>query len=544
MAGLVLGVESVPDGLASGLLAGVNPVAGLYAYMVGSVSAAFFTSTAFMAVQGTGAMAIIVGDVDLASREDPARALFTLSIVTGVVMVLAGYLKLGTILRYVPNSVMVGFISAVGINIVLGQLTDFTGYEADGANRVTEALDLLLHFWKIDLATFIVGVATVALIIVLRRTRLGALGMVVAIVLGSALAAIFHLFDVEIQLVGNIAEVPRSLPLPVLPSIVDIPFLLIPAFSLAFVGLVQGAAVTSGFPNPDGSASDISQDFIGQGAGNIASGVLQGMPVGGSMSASSLVVAGGARSRLALIYTGLVMALVILLLGGVVEYVAMPALAGLLIIVGIETIKPADIESVFKIGQVQAVVMVVTLVLTLLIPLQYAVLVGVGISMILFIVRQANEVVTRRLVVHEGGRIREEDPPREVPANDVVALQPYGSLFFAAAPVFEAELPVVGENTRNSVVIIRLRGKSEVGYTLIDVLENYARSLAEAESKLIIVTDSDRIRGQFEASGAADIIGEDNIYHATEWLTEAIVNATADAEAWVADHQEGAAGDD
>jgi SulP family sulfate permease len=543
MAGLVLGVESVPDGLASGLLAGVNPVAGLYAYMVGSVSAAFFTSTAFMAVQGTGAMAIIVGDVDLASREDPARALFTLSILTGVVMVLAGYLKLGGMLRFVPNSVMVGFISAVGINIVLGQLTDFTGYDADGANRVARALDLLLHFWKIDLATFIVGVATVAMIIVLRRTRLGALGLVVAVVLGSALAAIFQLFDVEIQLVGNIAEVPRSLPLPALPSIADIPILLIPAFSLAFVGLVQGAAVTSGFPNPDGSSSDISQDFMGQGAGNIASGILQGMPVGGSMSASSLLVAGGARSRLALIYTGLVMALVILLLGGVVEYVAMPSLAGLLIIVGIETIKPADIESAYKTGQVQAAVMIVTLVLTLLIPLQYAVLVGVGISMILYIVRQANEVVTRRLVIHEGGRVREEDPPPEVPANDVVVLQPYGSLFFAAAPVFEAELPVVAENTRNSVVIIRLRGKSEVGYTLIEVLENYAESLAEAKSKLMIVTDSDRIRGQFDASGATDIIGEDNIYHATEWLMEAIVNATADAEAWVADHQKGAADD-
>ncbi len=90
MAGLVLGVESVPDGLASGLLAGVNPVAGLYSYMFGLAGGALFTSTAFMAVQGTGAMAIIVADVDLAGRDDPERALYTLSMLTGVVMIIAG----------------------------------------------------------------------------------------------------------------------------------------------------------------------------------------------------------------------------------------------------------------------------------------------------------------------------------------------------------------------------------------------------------------------------------------------------------------------
>ncbi|MCB0969587.1 MAG: SulP family inorganic anion transporter, partial [Ilumatobacter sp.] len=113
MAGLVLGVESVPDGLASGLLAGVNPVFGLYGYLFGMVGAALFTSTAFMAVQATGAMSIIVADVDLAGRDDPARSLFTLSIVTGIVMILAGLLQLGAFLRFVSNSVMTGFISAV-----------------------------------------------------------------------------------------------------------------------------------------------------------------------------------------------------------------------------------------------------------------------------------------------------------------------------------------------------------------------------------------------------------------------------------------------
>lgn len=113
VAGVVLGVESVPDGLASGILAGVNPIFGLYAFMVGTVTGALFTSATFMAVQGTGAMAIIVSDVpSVRAGEDPATALFTLSFLTGVIMLVAGLLKLGTLLRWVSNAVMVGFISA------------------------------------------------------------------------------------------------------------------------------------------------------------------------------------------------------------------------------------------------------------------------------------------------------------------------------------------------------------------------------------------------------------------------------------------------
>jgi sulfate permease, SulP family len=142
VAGLVLGVESVPDGLAAGLLAGVNPLAGLYAYLFGTIGGSLFTSSVFMAVQATGAMAIILADVPAVHEGDnTARALFTLSVLTGVVMLAAGFLRLGSALRFVSNAVMVGFISAVGVNIILGQLTNLTGYKAEGANRVIRAVN-------------------------------------------------------------------------------------------------------------------------------------------------------------------------------------------------------------------------------------------------------------------------------------------------------------------------------------------------------------------------------------------------------------------
>jgi sulfate permease, SulP family len=188
-AGIVLGVESVPDGLAAGLLAGVNPLAGLYAYLFGMVGAAFVTSSTFMAVQATGAMSLVVADAGLGSAPDPERAVFTLAVLTGVVMIAAGLLRGGALLRFVPTAVMTGFVTAVGVNIVLGQLGSLTGTEPEGANRVLKTVDLLLHPGRIDIASLVVGLVTMAGIVLLQRTRLGAMGLVVAVVIGSALAA-------------------------------------------------------------------------------------------------------------------------------------------------------------------------------------------------------------------------------------------------------------------------------------------------------------------------------------------------------------------
>ena len=178
VAGSVLGIESVPDGLATGLLAGVNPLAGVYGYMVGVVGGAVATSSVFMAVQGTGAMAILVADVGAVhNAANPGRALFTLTMMTGVVMMAAGLLKLGGLLRFVSNAVMVGFINAVGVNIVLGQLANLTGYSSPLGSRLTRALDTLLHPGRLHWQSVVIGVATMVLIVVLERTPLGSLGL-------------------------------------------------------------------------------------------------------------------------------------------------------------------------------------------------------------------------------------------------------------------------------------------------------------------------------------------------------------------------------
>jgi sulfate permease, SulP family len=532
-AGLVLGIQSIPDGLANGLLALINPIYGLYGYMMGTFTGAFFTSSVFMSVQATSAMALVVASVPQVTRgPDPNAPLFTLAILTGLFMLAAGLLKLGSLVRFVPNAVMTGFINAVAVLIILGQLDDFTGFSTTGANRVFRTWDLVQNAGQVHLPTLMIGVLTIILILTLEKTSLKSLGIVVAMVVASLAVPLLGASDVA--LVRDVAYIPDSLPRPMLPSLAAVPGLIIPALALTFVGLMQGAGISQSIPNPDGRYPDASGDFVGQGVANIFSGLFQGTAVAGSLSATALVVSAGARSRLANIFAGVVMALTILLFGRFVGAIAMPALAGLLIVVGFRTLKPAQISMVWRTGIVQQVVMALTFLAALFIPLQYAVLLGVALAVVLYVFQQSNKVTVKAWEIGPGQYPVEKDPPVAVPPGRVTILMPYGSLFYAAAPVFSAQLPEVTDATRHAVVILALRGQKEVGSTFLNVLTRYAEQLAGRDSVMMLAGVEPFVLTQMERTGILHTIGRANIFPASEGIGEALLQAVDAAEEWIA----------
>ena len=534
-AGLVLGLESVPDGLARGALVATAPLSGLYGYLFGMVAAALLAASPLMIVQATGALAVVVADVDLAGFADPARALCTVTVLTGVILAVGGALRAGHLMRFVSTAVLTGFVTAVGLTIVLSQLDTLTGTDLGPGGRVVQTLRLLAAPAAIDPASLLVGAVTIALVVWLTRTRLGALGMVVAVAVGSALAAVSGRLGQPVELLGDLVPVPGALPGPVLPSVADVPALLLPALSLAFVGAVQGAGVSAAVSRPADGPVDLSRDVAAQGLGNVVAGLFQGMPVGGSMSASALATTAGGRTRLVPLSAGLVMVLIVLLLGGLVGYVAMPALAGLLIVVGAGSIRPAQVASVMRMGLAQSVVLVATFVLTVVIPLQFAVLVGVGLAAGMHVIRQSVRVTLVQLHIDPGGPARETAPVAEVPAMSVVVLQPYGSIFFASASALESRLPSVTPDSRDSVVIIRLRGVEDAGATFLDVVDRYAVALRDVGSRLVLVVNNDRLLRQLRISGALATVGEENVYRGNEWVGRVVRRAHRDALRWVAD---------
>ncbi|WP_430869146.1 SulP family inorganic anion transporter [Demequina aurantiaca] len=529
-AGTVLGIESIPDALANGILAGVNPMAGLYSYIFGLAGGAFFTGSAFMAIGVTGAMALVVGDTDLARFEDPNRAMFTLTLLVGIVLIIAGILRLGKLVRFVPTAVMTGFVAAVGINIILGQLSNLTGFAPNEGGRILNTVATFRYLFDISLWTTVVGVITIALIVLLSRTRLGALGMVVGVVLGTLIAFLLDTFlGASVATVSDIADITPGLPFIGIPDFGAIIALSIPALSLAFVAMIQGAAVTASVSTHGAGPRRVSKDFIGQGAGNIAAGLFQGMPVGATMSGSTLVTKSGARSRTALLIASVVMAIAVMFFSRAVGVIAMPALAALLMVVGWSAVKPEKVRSVMKTGSFQTTLMAVTFVLTLIIPLQFAVLVGVGLGIMLFVAQASNKLTVRQLNIQDDDSVRESDPVRSLKEREVVVLQPYGSLFFASAPTFENQLPKITRASKSCVVVVRLRGVDEVGLSLINVLRRYAERLMAQGGTLKLVISSEHALGQIDREGIPDLIGPENVYMGSEWLGRATVRAYRDA---------------
>ncbi|MGD8473883.1 MAG: SulP family inorganic anion transporter [Anaerolineae bacterium] len=176
LAGLTAAIPSIPDAMASGVLAGVSPLYGLYGLMIGTPIAALFAGSVFMSVVTTSAMGIAVRDALTGYQgEQQIKALVTVALVVGLFQVAAGLLRLGFLTRFVSNSVMTGFLSGLALLIILSQLGDMSGYSSAApwthGNKVLQAVDLVLHFRQVHLPTLLVGLAALGIIVGLERTR-------------------------------------------------------------------------------------------------------------------------------------------------------------------------------------------------------------------------------------------------------------------------------------------------------------------------------------------------------------------------------------
>ena len=280
-----------------------------------------------------------------AGADERTGVLIMLTLMVGLIQLALGLLKLGWITKFVSNSVMVGFITGVCILIILGQLGDLTGYSSEYSNKVVKTVDLVLHFDEVSWTTLAVGLATVGLILALGRTPARKFAMVLAFAVVTVGVAVLGL---GVQLVSDVAAIPSGLPEFQVPDFSKAAGLIVPAIAIAAIGLIQGAGVSKSVPNPGGEYGDDSRDFAAQGVANAAVSFFQGMPIGGSVSASALNVSSGARSRWANVYAGVIVAVVLLLFGSAIEKVPMATVAALLIVAAVGSLKPAAILEVWR----------------------------------------------------------------------------------------------------------------------------------------------------------------------------------------------------
>ena len=549
VAALTFAVVNVPQAMGHALLATVNPVLGIFTLMVAVPVGAIFSSSVFMNVSTTGALAVAAGVVLVEfPAGQRAEALVVLVLLVGAIQLLAGLFRLGFLIRFVSNSVMTGFLNGVAVLIILGQLSDLTGYQSSFSNRVAQALDLLLRIGQINPQATTIGVFTLALIVgLLWLKALQRFAFIIAIAVATVALAVLSLpalptaaYFAAVPTVGGISAIPRELPQLMLPQLSLVLSLWLPALSIAIIGLVQGAGVSQGTPNPDGRYPSVSRDFLSQGAANMATSLVGGIPAGGSVSGTALIMGAGAKSRWGNIFVGLFVALIVLLAGPLVERVPMPALAALLIVAGFQGLRVEQAVMAWKTGRISRAVMLVTFVATLVVPLQFAVLFGMALSIVLQVFRQSNKVIVTQWVLQPEGFPLEQPPPAQLPSHQFTLLHVYGSLFFAAAKSMEELLPKVG-NATHAVVAINLRGKSEIGSTFMTVLQRYSEALRKHESRLMLVGVDPVVRDQLAKTGMLKVIGEENVFVATPQLGAALNQAVAAATEWLDKHAAGRA---
>lgn len=534
VAGLTCAIANVPDGMANGLLVGVNPVYGLYAALIGPLIGGIFSSTALMVITTTAA-ASLTAEQALGALQGDARegSLFAMVVLVGLFQVLLGLLGAGRLIRFVSFSVMTGFLTGVSVLLILSQFPTVTGIAAVGANKVTQSMDVVRNIAQISFWSLAVAALTLFLAVALPRTRLGGFGNLVAVAVPSTIVALLGLDDVA--LVRSRGDIP-GLPHPIWPASSYLSLDVITgALALAAVILVQGAGVSQNVPNPGGSRSSASCDFIAEGAANVVSAILRGLPVGGSLSATALNVVAGARTRWAAIFAGLWMAIIVIVFPRLVGYVAMPSLGAMLILAGVRSAKPREIGTVLDAGWPAALACATTFVLTLFLPIQVAVGVGVVLSELFYVNESSTDVSVVELVKRPDGGVEEREPPKQLPSHQVTVLDIYGHLFFAGARTLEQLLPTP-LGSQSPAVVLRLRGRTHFGATFVEVLTRYAQQLQEVGGRLYLSGVSPKVHRQLDRSSKLHLTGPVNSYEATAVLGESTRAAHADAQAWLVEY--------
>ncbi|CAM2989486.1 SulP family inorganic anion transporter [Prescottella defluvii] len=519
VAGIPGAISSVPDGMASGVLAGVNPVHGLYASFAGPLFGGMQTSTKLMVITTTSAAALAAGSaVADVPEADRSSALILLTLMAGLLMVAAALLRLGRYTRFVSHSVMTGFLTGIAVNIVLGQVPDLTGADATGSIALTKFVDVVSNPSSIGWQSAVTGATALLLAVVLARTRLALFGSLVALVVPSAV--VIGLGWDSVARVSDVGTIPTGLPLPGLPDLGAFsPELVTGAVAVAVIVLVQGAGVAEAAPNRDGSRSAPNTDFSAQGIGNIGSALFGGMPVGGSVGQTALNDAAGARTRWGAVWSGIWMLIILVVFSGLVGKVPMPTLSAVLVFAALGSIRPGRIRTILQSGPSSQIALVTTFVATLLLPVTAAVGIGVALSLLLQLNQEAIDLSVVELVPGEDGALREQAAPRTLADGRIVVLDVYGSLFYAGARTLQARLPDPN-GASGPEVILRLRGRTTFGATFFAVVRDYAKRLDAVGGRLYLsgvdesawrYWDDERLAGQgvsLEVFPATDTLGE------------------------------------
>jgi len=533
-AGLTVAMVVIHQSMAYAAIAGVNPIYGLFTAIIPTIIGALFGSFPFLVTGPTNPTALVTASVLLgyADRADYLELVLALAILAGLFKLVLGLLKLGSITRYISNSVLVGFLSAAGILIIAGQLGNLTGISLPKSGGLwTIISSLVRNLTEINLLSLLIGISSIILMLLIRSIKRKLPAALITIMLTSLLVYLTGWRESGVRLVTDYG-LPEKLGLTFhIPDIALGEFfsLGISGAAVALFGLMEAVSIAKSMSQMTGDRLDPSKEMIGQGLASFVGGFFYCMPSSGSPSRTVINIVNGAKTRFASIFSGLSVLIFLLLFAGLIGYIPVPALAAIVIVSSAGLINFDLIKLTWQSRLNSRIVMVITFVSSLVLPLEYAIYLGV-ISSILIYLGESGQVKMNYILEDEDGQFIELPLNKISEQNPKIAiLNVEGDLYFAAIEGLQDQVERILK-TDIEVLILRFRRTHLLASTGIIALNQIIRTAKEQDVDILFCGIQEEIREPLEAAGVIRTIGPSHTFTASDVIFESTQRALEKAK--------------
>ncbi len=517
VAGITVSVVDLPQSMAFAVIAGINPVYGIYTAIIQAFLGGLFTSSRFLSNGPTNTQSLLVGAIITRLTNphgDPQRYLelvLALTLIKGVIQLLFAAARFGRLVRYVSHSVMVGFTAGAGVLIILEQMPNFLGLPTTTEHVLPGVPGAVQRMWphlgEIDLTAVGIGAGVVVCVLGAKKLSRWLPGPLLGVV-GAAVLV----WGADLNWLRIVGPLPSGLPHFHVPriSFADGESLLNGALAIAMLGMLESVSIAKAIAVRTGQRIDANQEFFGQGLSNFIAGFFQCMPGSGSFSRSALQYAVGARTRLASMFCAACNAVLFLLLASQARYIPFASLAGILFVVGATLIDWRTVVRIVRSSRSDAIVCLITFLSALFLPLAYAIYVGIFLNLALYL-QQASRLHLDEMVSTPGGPFIERPLRDRGGDQPVLFLQMEGDLFFGVADELADRFQRIARSGVN-VVVLRLKRTHSIDATVLGELERFVQQMQSRGHHVVLCGVKQELMQTLQSYGLVSLIGPRNVF--------------------------------
>lgn len=515
MAGVIVGIVALPLAIAFGIASGVSPEQGLITAIIAGFIISFLGGSNVQIGGPTGAFIVIVYGI---IQQYGIEGLAIATVMAGIMLILMGVFKLGTIIRFIPYPIVVGFTSGIALTIFTTQIKDLFGLtiEKVPADFISKWITYFHNFSTTNWIALAVGIISILLIVITPKFSKKIPGSLIAIIVMTVVSYLLrhHLGITGLETIGDRFEINASLPAPnsLAFNITTINQLLPAAFTIAILGAIESLLSATVADGVTGHKHNSNTELIAQGAANVVVPFFGGIPATGAIARTMTNINNGGRTPVAGLIHAVVLLLILLFLGPLTKHIPMACLAGVLVIVSYNMSEWRTFKSLMKNSKSDVAVLLTTFLLTVIFDLTIAIEIGLLLALVLFMKRMSE--VTRITVSkdsldlsHESEIVHEEEKlniPEQVEVYEID-----GPFFFGVANKFDECMKTIGDKPR--IRIIRMRKVPFMDTTGLHNLESLCRLSEKEKIQIILSGVNERVHESLKKSGFAEIIGEKNI---------------------------------